>query len=250
LDRNYQTNRPAGQLRSVEASPTGILRSALVSGAAALAVLVVVYLPAEYGRDPTGFGAVLGLTEMGQIKQQLYAEAEADAVAAPVTLDPAVMARLEAIEARLAAISDIVGAPSPVANSAGANPAPLAPPSPAALPDPIAQPSPAEPALTAWRDEGSYSLAPGEGIEVKLVMQQGQTAQFEWTANGAVVNFDTHGDGSGQKISYEQGRGVAEQSGELTAAFTGNHGWFWRNRTDAPVVVTLRTRGEYSEVRP
>jgi len=80
-------------------------------------------------------------------------------------------------------------------------------------------------------------------------MQEGQTGLFYWTANGAVVNHDTHGDGSGQKVSYEQGRGVPEQEGELTAAFTGNHGWFWRNRTDAPVTVTLRTAGDYAELK-
>ena len=80
-------------------------------------------------------------------------------------------------------------------------------------------------------------------------MEAGQTARFAWTANGGVVNFDLHGDGGGQKISYEQGRAVPEMAGELTAAFTGNHGWFWRNRTDAPVTVTLRTGGDYQELR-
>lgn len=80
-------------------------------------------------------------------------------------------------------------------------------------------------------------------------MEEGAVAEFEWTANGAVVNYDTHGDGGGNSISYDQGRAVADQTGTLTAAFTGNHGWFWRNRTDAPVTVTLRTRGDHSEVR-
>jgi hypothetical protein len=111
--------------------------------------------------------------------------------------------------------------------------------------------APAAPPVQAagWRDEVSYTLAPTEGIEVKLVMEEGAVAAFEWTANGGVLNYDTHGDGGGQSISYEQGRAVPEQSGELTAAFTGNHGWFWRNRTDAPVTVTLRTRGDYVELR-
>ena len=35
------------------------------------ALLVTMVLPAEYGIDPTGVGRVLGLTEMGEIKQQL-----------------------------------------------------------------------------------------------------------------------------------------------------------------------------------
>jgi hypothetical protein len=81
----------AGRLRGVEATSGGLIRSTLIASVAAVAVLTVVYLPAEYGIDPTGFGAVLGLTEMGQIKQQLYAEAEADeaGAGAVATLDPA-----------------------------------------------------------------------------------------------------------------------------------------------------------------
>lgn len=249
-----RTNEDA-QVRGVRATSGGLIRSTLLSGAAALGVLGVVYLPAEYGMDPTGFGAVLGLTEMGQIKQQLYAEAEADAAAAPVMLDPAVMARLDRMEAQLADIAAIVGADvlregGAEASNAAAAPEAVAPveaaPVEAAPAEVVTQATPAAP---EWRDEVSYTLPPGEGIEVKLVMQEGQTARFEWTANGAVVNYDTHGDGSGQKVSYEQGRAVPEQAGELTAAFTGNHGWFWRNRTDAPVTVTLRTGGDYAEMK-
>jgi hypothetical protein len=244
-----RTNEDA-QVRGVKATAGGLIRSTLLSGAAALGVLGVVYLPAEYGMDPTGFGAVLGLTEMGQIKQQLYAEDAADAAAAPVMLDPAVMARLDRMEAQLADIAAIVGAD--VLREGEAAPAPVEA-APAA--DAPVEAVPAEaveeaaPAAPVWRDEVSYTLPPGEGIEVKLVMEEGQTARFEWTANGGVVNFDTHGDGSGQKVSYEQGRAVPEQAGELTAAFTGNHGWFWRNRTDAPVTVTLRTGGDYAEMK-
>ena len=80
-------------------------------------------------------------------------------------------------------------------------------------------------------------------------MEESAQARFHWTANGAVVNYDTHGDGGGRKISYEQGRGVSEKDGILEAAFTGNHGWFWRNRTNANVTVTLRTTGAYSEMK-
>lgn len=244
MKSNMNARNP-DRIRSVEATSGGLIRSTLLSGAAALSILTVVYLPAEYGIDPTGFGAVLGLTEMGQIKQQLYAEDAADAAAQPVVLDPAVVARLDRIEAQLAVISAVIGTPAVLAEPPATEVAPAAP----------VAPVPAEPeastaeATTGWRDEISYTLAPGEGIEVKLVMQEGQTARFEWSANGSVVNYDTHGDGSGQKISYEQGRAVPEQAGELTAAFTGNHGWFWRNRTDAPVTISLRTAGEYSEMK-
>jgi hypothetical protein len=41
---------------------------------------------------------------------------------------------------------------------------------------------------------------------------------------GAVLNHDTHGEGGGRKISYERGRGVPGQEGQLVAAFAVNHG--------------------------
>lgn len=259
-----QTRDAAGHIRGVEATSGGLIRSTLIASGAAAAMLTVVYLPAEYGIDPTGFGAVLGLTEMGQIKQQLYAEAEeedAAAVNAPASLDPDTLARLDRIEAQLATIGAVIGAPPALteAPAARSEEVAAAAPAPEPAPEPAAEAAPTETAAAVdaavaeatsdWRDEVSYTLAPGEGIEVKLAMQEGQTARFYWTANGAAVNYDTHGDGSGQKVSYEQGRGVPEQEGELTAAFTGNHGWFWRNRTDAPVTVTLMTAGDYAEMK-
>ena len=259
------TARPGVQ--SVPATPGGLIRSTLMAAGAAGAILVLFWLPAEYGIDPTGVGTLTGLTEMGEIKQQLAAEAEADAqalaasaVTAPATPDPVaasseVLERLDQIDAQLAAIAAVIGTPpsllepvpEPLAETpVAADPAPevTAPPAP----DPVEA---AVAAATApeWRDEVSYTLNPGEGIEVKLAMEQGQVARFAWTANGSVVNFDMHGDGSGQNTSYEQGRAVPEQTGELVAAFTGNHGWFWRNRTEAPVTVTLRTGGEYVELK-
>ena len=220
-------------LQSVPATPGGLIRSTLLAAASAGAILVLFWLPAEYGIDPTGMGRLTGLTEMGEIKAQLAAEAEADAQAAaalPLPVAPELIARLDRIEAQLALLTSaaqtLAVAPVPATEA----PAP-------------------ETASAEWRDEVSYTLAPGEGIEVKLAMEAGQTARFAWTANGGVVNFDLHGDGGGQKISYEQGRAVPEMAGELTAAFTGNHGWFWRNRSEGEVTVTLRTGGAYQELR-
>ncbi|MDF1720795.1 MAG: transmembrane anchor protein [Minwuia sp.] len=59
-------------------SPARLMRSALVAVVVAAAIITTVVLPAEYAIDPTGVGRVLGLTEMGEIKQQLESEAKAD----------------------------------------------------------------------------------------------------------------------------------------------------------------------------
>lgn len=256
-------------LQSVPATPGGLIRSTLIAAGAAGAILVLFWLPAEYGIDPTGVGGLTGLTEMGEIRSQLAAEAEADAqalaaaaVATPAASAPMntavpseVLQRLDRIDAQLAAIAAVIGTPpslleTPVAAPVVALQVPevAAAPLPDAIDAAVAEAT--VPAVSPeWRDEVSYTLPPGEGVEVKLVMEAGQVARFYWTANGGVVNYDTHADGGGQSLSYEQGRAVPEQAGELTAAFTGNHGWFWRNRSDAPVTVTLRTGGEYSEMK-
>lgn len=256
-------------VQSVPATPGGLIRSTLIAAGAAGAILVLFWLPAEYGIDPTGVGALTGLTEMGDIKEQLSAEAAADAqalaaaaVATPAASAPMntavpseVLQRLDRIDAQLAAIAAVIGTPpslleTPAAAPVVAEPVPevAAAPLPDAIDAAVAEAT--VPAVSPeWRDEVSYTLPPGEGVEVKLVMEAGQVARFYWTANGGVVNYDTHADGGGQSLSYEQGRAVPEQAGELTAAFTGNHGWFWRNRSDAPVTVTLRTGGEYSEMK-
>lgn len=224
-------------------------RSTWIAGIAAAAILAFVVLPSEYGVDPTGLGRVIGLTEMGEIKMQLAEEAAQDAAAAVADGGPdaALLAEIDRLERMIESLA--VGTPSTAENDDSlAASIQGQPAEQGTAPEVQEQEQVAAPA-SKWKDEVSFTLTPGQGAEIKLVMEQGAQAQFYWTANGAVVNYDTHGDGGGESISYEKGRGVAEQKGFLEAAFTGNHGWFWRNRTDADVTVTLRTNGAYSEMK-
>ena len=205
-----------------------LLKSTFTAIATAAVLLVTVVLPSEYAIDPTGIGRALGLTEMGEIKTQLAAEAEADRAATPAA-PAASAAQANGKAAATTAVAGLVGATSAQASAP-------------------AQPAPAQVAAPQWKDEVTFVLKPGEGVEYKLRMKGDAKAQFAWAVQGGVVNYDTHGDALGKSISYEKGRAVPAQTGELTAAFTGNHGWFWRNRTEAPVTVTLRTRGEYQQM--
>ncbi|MBB6012389.1 hypothetical protein HNR59_001734 [Aquamicrobium lusatiense] len=242
----YNTDLPR---RAELPTSAQLKRSTSIAGITATALLAFVVLPSEYAVDPTGIGRVLGLTQMGEIKVQLATEAELDAASAgasaPSLSESQILARLDRIETLLAD----VGAAQPASPEEVPEPASTV----AAVPAPMVAPAPqvteGQPASPEWQDEVSFTLAPGEGAEFKLVMDQGAQAEFFWTANGAVVNYDTHGDGGGQSVSYEKGRGVGEQEGVLEAAFTGNHGWFWRNRTSEPLTITLRTRGAYSELK-
>ncbi len=210
----YNSDSPT---RAELPSSKQLLRSTILAAVSAVVLLVAVVLPAEYGVDPTGIGRVLRMTEMGEIKQQLAADAAADAAAAPAAPAQAVGA---------------VAAAKATANVAQ-------PPAPA----PVAA------VAIEWRDEMPVTLTPGEGTEIKLKMVQGAKAEYSWVVEGGEVNFDTHGDASGKSISYEKGRGVAADKGVLEAAFTGNHGWYWRNRGQANVKVILRTRGDYTDIK-
>ena len=219
----YNTDRPN---REELPSTAKLVRSTIIAAIVALVLLVTVVMPAEYALDPTGAGRVLGLTEMGEIKEQLAEEAAADAAAQRV----AVQTQIEA------------PAPASVEPAATAEAAPEAEPAPE-------EPAPATADESEWQDEVRFVLTPGQGTEFKLTMNEGAIARFSWESEGGPVNFDTHGDGGGRSISYEKGRGVPEDEGELEAAFTGNHGWFFRNHNNNNVTMVLRTGGDYGELK-
>lgn len=205
---------PQGELPTSRA----LLRSTAIAAGVALVLLVTVVLPAEYGVDPTRIGRLLGLTQMGEIKMALAAEAEA-----------AEAAELAALEQGPAA-------------------APAA--TPAAVPATTAPVVSADSAVAASTHVTELALAPGEGKEIKLAMSEGARVNFSWSVEGGVVNYDTHADRPGLSYhGYEKGTATASDEGVLVAAFDGMHGWFWRNRTSQPVTLTLRTTGEYTELK-
>jgi len=196
-------------------TPKQLMRGASIAVLVAALLAVLVVLPAERAIDPTGVGRILGLTQMGEIKQALAAEAEADRLGIPVSpREPAVT------PPQAMAQTEAPGAPK------------------------------SEAAAQVKVQEMSLTLAPNQGAEIKVDMLKGQVIRYRWVTDGSPVNFDTHGDAPGvQYHGYGKGTGVAEDSGALTAAFDGAHGWFWRNRSDAPVTITLRVEGEFTEVR-
>jgi hypothetical protein len=211
----YNTDMPS---RAELPSSTQLLRSTAIAISAAIAILVTIVLPSEYGIDPTGIGRILGLVEMGEIKTQLSEEAEADRKKALRKVKPAKPAQESSLIGTIFA--------NLLISSANAS----------------------ETEKEAV-EEISVTLESGEWVEVKLVMDEDGEVKYSWSVIGGVVKFDLHGESDDEDTSYKKGRGADGDDGSFTAEFDGEHGWYWRNRGDEPVTITLRISGEYTEIK-
>lgn len=100
-------------------------------------------------------------------------------------------------------------------------------------------------------DEKTVTLEPGKGIEVKARMKAGDSFNFRWTSTGP-VRADMHGEPVGGKedefTDYWKQKDIASSQGSFTAPYAGTHGWYWKNREDKPITVTVRLDGFYESV--
>jgi hypothetical protein len=171
---------------------------AAAAGAALLGaglILVMFVLPAEYGIDPLGVGARVGLVELGAVGKQV-----------------------EALN---------------YAASTGSSQAALV-----------------VPQERAFKGETvEFKVAPREGMEYKYRLDKGEALLFSWKTTGPVAyEFHAEPDGAprGYAQSYEKGDGKSEASGTLTAPFPGIHGWYWENKSDKEITITLTSAGFYN----
>ena len=157
--------------------------------------------------DPTGIGRTLKLTQMGEIKEQLAIEAEADRQRDRHRRRRPLIAGRASWDHLPACWSRRRSAPQDDDDDEVA-------------PRIKASQSVAQPAPGAKTDETMVTLKPNEGVEYKMTIVRGAVVQYSWTTNGGNVNYDLHGSpkGGGKETSYKKGREVASDSGTLTAA--------------------------------
>lgn len=185
-------------------------RATLAAAGVAAVLLATVVLPAEYGIDPTGIGRAIGLTEMGEAKRE--AASGTPEAAAP--------------KAAAADTGDLT------------------------LDAPTASASAAAGAAGAEVGEATLTLQPNEGSEVKATMKAGEEITYEWATGGPKINFELHGEepnaAAGDYTSYEKGTSAGAK-GTFRAPFDGTHGWYWRNRSGAPITVTVKAKGKFEK---
>jgi hypothetical protein len=106
---------------------------------------------------------------------------------------------------------------------------------------------------TAWReDEMTITLPPHSGQEVKAHMAKGDSLIFRWTATGGPVKAEMHGEvehaAEGQFTDYWKEMAATGGQGDFTAPFEGRHGWYFRNKGEVPVKLTVKTVGFYRDL--
>ena len=98
-------------------------------------------------------------------------------------------------------------------------------------------------------DERSFELAPFESVEFSYELSRGEVMVFSWLASDELV-FNLHsspdvppiGSASDYAESFSAGRARSGQ-GSYTAPFSGQHGWFFENRTQTNVELRLSAAG-------
>lgn len=100
-------------------------------------------------------------------------------------------------------------------------------------------------------DERRWVLSPFESFEYKYRLEEGDAMLYDWGASAPLLH-ELHGepDGAapGYAESFQRARGQ-RAAGAYVAPFSGIHGWFWENRGEADVVLTLRSAGFYAFAR-
>ncbi len=101
---------------------------------------------------------------------------------------------------------------------------------------------------TQWQDTVSITIPANGALEYKFHIQENDRLDYTWQTDGAALYFDFHGDPVGDTTGYFKTFEEAtksEAAGFLLPPFEGNIGWWWKNESDEPVVVDLKTSGEY-----
>ena len=102
----------------------------------------------------------------------------------------------------------------------------------------------------AWQgDTISFQLAPFEAVEYKYRLAADNALLFGWEATAEVL-YDFHAEPDDAEPGYAETftkTRSTRQSGSYVAPFSGIHGWFWQNRGDSEVTITLRASGFFQE---
>lgn len=187
--------------------------SSMITIVSALIILVVVVLPAEYGIDLTGLGNAAGLTSLNE-------------------------------PTRTIVINDVIGGNTKLRELEipdFGEPVPL--PNPAVFQD---EPNPPVSRIL------EITIPAESSTEIKVYLNEGKAIVYSWEVDQGDIYVDYHGHdpalGDDFWVRYKEQQEGSGNNGSLTAPFSGEHGWYWLNYNEFPVVVTLTVTGFFDDL--
>ena len=103
--------------------------------------------------------------------------------------------------------------------------------------------------LPDQEDSVDITIPAGKGLEYKFYLASGEAMRYSWsTKDDKLLFFDFHGEPQGDTTGYFESYTVSTANnvrGSFTASFGGSHGWYWENKGQTNIVVTLMTEGSY-----
>jgi hypothetical protein len=83
-------------------------------------------------------------------------------------------------------------------------------------------------------------------------MQTSKMIEYAWRVDRGSVYTDFHGHdpaaGNEYFVRYKEQQEGTGNNGSLVAPFAGEHGWYWLNYNEFPVVVTVTISGYFDDV--
>ena len=220
---NTQSKNSSNSVEIPVHSTATLLKATFAASAVAAIVLVIAILPAEYNIDPTGIGQSLGLTQLSQ-SNSAPVEDPSISVKNVVMVDGDNNTGL--VESVIQLDENMLADAPSVAEIAQSRQSP-----------------------GVRSDIVTIDIPAGKGLEYKLLMDAFVHLEYEWNTDGEPLYFDFHGEPKGDKTGYFESFSITtadKMKGSLTTPFAGSHGWYWKNKTDSVITVTLSTKGDYA----
>lgn len=196
-----------------------IIKATIIALVVALTILVIAVLPAEYGIDPSGLGKTLGFSKLHQPNDQL----EETAMQVDVIEESHPLLKLENL---------------------GSDPD---------VQKPKEADNPAPNRQYEERDDSIQVIVPaGKGIEYKINMLKYGKLKYEWATDRGTLYFDFHGEVKETNPTdnvYFESYTVAFSNnitGTFLSPYEGKHGWYFKNKSETDIVVSIRLKGQYS----
>lgn len=205
-NNNSQPNLSASQIK----------KATIIALVSSFVIAIVAVMPAEYGKDYTGLGKILGFSRLYQNHNQVDAKLAEKQIEVPVFKELTL---------------DNVGSEPSAQKPAEAN-----------NPAPVKQ-------YESRKDSVKITIPVGKGLEYKIAVLKYGQVKYAWKSNN-ILFVDLHGDVKtvSKKNEYYESYAVANSknmAGSFIAPFEGKHGWYFKNKTNQPIEVNIALSGEY-----